>query len=274
MKKIVITVILFAAMSSLISAQSVHEFSVYGGGGLSALRYQPSQGNRNGGAGGEFGVGYTLLLDETEQWGIYTGLGLGLYNARGIIDNGKTVTKNLKDDENDKFDLHTKLSDYKETQRTMFLNIPIMGQYQVEPFYFMAGVKIGIPLNGKYTSKDATLTNEAYYPDYDVWLDVQTFKGYGKFRNRDSNGGIDLGVTVMLALEAGMKWNIGDKLLLYTGAYFDYGLNNSSKTSQQPFVNYNKNHPSDFTTNSVLSTFTEKVNIMAIGVKARLAMNL
>ena len=284
MKKLII-ISLFAALSSqYVSAQSEQEISVYTAAGFSSLLYSPTKGETNGGAGGEFGVGYTFFIDNVQavetgkvvraRWGIHSGLGLGLYNATAKVDNETTETKDLKDDEGDDFNMHTKLTDYKETQRTMFLNIPVMALYELEPYYFMAGVKIGIPLSGKYAYKDATLTNEAYYPKYDNWLRTQTFAGLGEFKGKKFDGPVDLGVTVMLSLEAGYKFRINDQFLLYAGAYFDYGLNNTSKNNPKQFINYPKDNPSDFTTNSVLSAFTEKVNIMAAGVKVRLAMNL
>jgi len=85
----------------------------------------------------------------------------------------------------------------------------------------------------------------------------------------------------MLALEAGMKWNIADNLSLYTGAFFDYGLNNVVKGGKQAFINYTAKDAENFTTNSVLSsytdnskssTFTNKANMMAVGIKVRLAL--
>ena len=284
MKKIII-ITWFAAMSSqYVSAQAEHEVSVNAGGGLSALLYKPSQGTSNAGGGGEFGVGYTFFSDKLQaaetgtviraQWGIHTGLRLGLYGAKAQVNNEKAETKNLTDDEGDDFILYTLLTGYKETQRAMSLNIPVMALYLIEPYYVMAGVKINIPLTGKYKSKDATLTNEAYYIDYENWLKTQTFAGYGEFRGKKSDGSVDLGVTVMLSLEGGYKWRLNSQFVLYTGAYFDYGLNNTFKGTQTQFVNYDRNNPSGFTTNSVMSSFAQKVHLIAFGLTARLAMNL
>ena len=272
-------------------AQS-HEFSIYGGSGWSPLRYQLSLGDRSGGMGGDFGVGYTWFLVKEkvtdteyvfhERWGMHTGIGLGLYNAKAKLNNVETIRKDLRDDEGDRFDLYTTIAGYSETQKTMFLNIPVMALFQINQFYVMGGVKAGIPLRGKYSSKDATLTNVGDYIDYDNKLETQTFAGYGSFRGKNSEGDLKLGVFVMLALEAGMNWRISDKLLLYAGAYFDYGLNNAFKGKRMSFVNYNSGNPENFTTNSVLSsytddgklsTFTDKVNMMSVGIKLRLAFS-
>ena len=291
MKKLIITVALFVFMSGMyLSAQAEHEFSVYAGGGLSSLSYKLSSGNASKGGGGDFGVGYTYFLDreravETgtvfhEFWGVYTGLGISVYNAKAKLNNVETVTANLRDSENDLFDLHTTLSGYKETQSAIFLTIPVMAHFQMAPFYVMGGIKAGIPLSGKYKSKNATLINEGWYPEKQNWAKTQTFAGYGSFRGKDFDGKLDLGLSMMLAFEAGMSWSINSAYLLYGGAYFDYGLNNIAKGDNKKFINYVATDAENFTTNSVLSSyvddsnstaFTSKVNTMAVGIKVRVA---
>jgi hypothetical protein len=293
-KKLIIIVTLIVAISSInVSAQNVHEFSVYGGGGLSTLNYKLSHGDRSAGFGGDFGVGYTFFrVNERgvetgkvfrEYWGIHTGIGLGLYNAKSKLNNQEAITKGLDDGDVvfNKFDLHTTLSGYNETQNAIFLNIPVMAQFQIDQFYVMGGFKFGIPVSGKFKSKNATLTNKAYYIEAENWANTQEFMGYGKFPGMNIDGNIDFGLSTMFALESGMKWRIGDNLSLYTGAYFDYGLNNVLKDGNLQFVNYDSKSPDKFTTNSVLSsyidsskssTFTDKVNTMAVGIKIRIAL--
>jgi hypothetical protein len=273
MKKIIIT--LFAAMSSLFAtAQTTNEFSIAGGGGLSTFNYKLSSGKSNLGFGGEFGLGYTCIFVKTV--GIHVGANIALYNSNANLDGVKVVTANLTDSENDSFNLHTTLNKYEETQNAMFLNIPIMAQFQTglnHKFYAMGGLKIGIPLSCKYKTTDATITNEAYYPGFNNWLTNQEFAGYGKFENVSSEGEPEYSISAALALETGMKWNIGKLLAVYTGVYFDYGLNNIAKNNQS-FVNYTytDSEPAKFTANSALASAADKVSVMAIGVKVRLAL--
>ena len=288
------------AMSSIyLSAQSIHEFSVYGGGGLSTLHYKLAEGDRSGGIGGDFGVGYTFInanwqASETgtlvsAQWGLHTGIGLGLYNAKSNLNGVKTVTSDLTDNDivATQFHLHTTLREYNETQNALYLNIPVMGLYQTtlgrQLFYGMGGVKFGIPISSNFKSKNATFVNKAYYWELDNWAETQEFAGYGTFKGRNSDGDVELGFNMMLALEGGVKWRISENLFIYTGLFFDYGLNNVSKGNYQKFVNYNKDNPKGFTTNSVLASysnsnpkelkmFTEKINLMAVGIKVRVTL--
>ena len=288
MKKLII-ITLFAALSSqYVSAQAEHEFSVYASGGLSSLMYSPVKGSSNPGAGGEFGVGYTFFSGKFQaletgkvvqaKWGIHSGVGLGLYGAKANVDKETIVQENIPDSDNgDLFDLHTTLTGYRETQQAMLLNVPVMALYDLKSCYFMAGLKFGIPLAGKFKPKEAIFFNEAEYKQYENSLKDQEFAGLGTFRRKSPDGAVDLGVTIMLSLEAGYKWRINDQLSLYAGVYFDYGLNNSLKNNPMPFVNYNytvENPTGGFTTNSVLSSFADKTNIMSAGVKIRLAMGL
>jgi len=291
MKKIIITITLICATSGYLSAQSIHEFSVYGGGGLSPIRYKLLEGDVSSSFGSNVGVGYSYLqvINRTvatgkvvfhQTWGIHIGVGLDIYNANAKLNRVKAVTAKLIDSENHDFNLTTTLSGYEETQTAMFLNIPVMGQFYMNQIYFMGGIKTGIPLNGKYKSKGAKLTNVAYYPKWENEMKTQKFAGYGDFEGKEYEGDIDFGVSVALALETGMNWSISKNVLLYSGVYLDYGLNNIANSDYLPFINYDAKNPANFTTNSVLSsyvndsrstTFTDKVSTMAIGIKLRLA---
>jgi len=254
----------------LASAQASHEISISGGGGLSSINYKLSSGKKNFGLGGEFGLGYSCLF--IEKVGFYIGADLSFYNTKPILDNMKVVTANLIDNEGDRFDMHTTLNAYKESLNAMFLNIPVMFHFQAgakHRFYAMAGVKVGVSLSGKFKVSDVTLTNEAYYPEYDNWLTEQKFAGYGTFTNHNAKGNSKLGISAAIALEIGGKWKLGDKLALYTGAYFDYGLNNIAKDKFVK-INYYDEYPADFKTNSALAS--SKINLMAAGLKVRLAL--
>ena len=268
MKKVILT--LSAALYSLFAtAQPTHEFSINGGGGLSTLVYKITSSKKNLGFGGEVGLGYTCVFGEMA--GIHVGADVSFYSVGATLNGIKIVTENLTDNEGDCFDLHTTLFDYKESQNAMFLNVPVMAYFQTKTnhkFYAMAGVKIGIPLSCKYKASDFALTNEAYYPEYDNWLTNQTFAGYGRFENINSEGKQKYRISAALSLETGMKWNIAEVFAMYTGVYFDYGLNNLVKKDDQLFVNYDNAAPSAFIVNSALAA--DKIHLMAVGVKVRL----
>ena len=78
----------------------------------------------------------------------------------------------------------------------------------------------------------------------------------------------------MFALEAGMKFVVGRGLSLYAGAYFDFGLNNAAHNNNMPFIAYNAENGAGFSTNSVVASLAEKTNVMAVGVKVRVAFRM
>ena len=57
-----------------------HEFSAYGGGGLSSLNYKPTFGDQNLGFGGHFGLGYHYFF--SPKWALGTGAELGFYRSK------------------------------------------------------------------------------------------------------------------------------------------------------------------------------------------------
>jgi hypothetical protein len=298
-KNIIANIILFAALSiQVVSVRASEvereqfdydfghykqEITFHAGGGLSTLTYKISDGKRSNGFGGEFGVSYThrWTKDYMNHWGIHTGIGLGIYNAKAQLnDDVKTEQLNLRDDEDDIFDLHTTFFNYQETQQLIYLNIPVMLQYRIDWLYAMAGVKVGIPVSGKSKSKDAILTNKADYTGLGITKERVPSQGIGEFKNKGYNGKLDMGFTAMLSAETGVNIHLDKqhKRSLRVGLYFDYGLNDIKQKNKTPAINFDPHNPKKFTANSVLasnsdntkpSPFTDKVNLIALGVKVR-----
>jgi len=273
------------------SAQSKHELSVYGGGGLSTLNYKVTIGEQKSGLGGQIGLGYHFFF--SPKWGIGTGVELASYNAKFNADAlySRYMTTDI---DGDAFEFHSTANGYKETQRAMMLQIPLMLQFQTDgkqQFYAAAGGKVGIPLNGKY-STTASFSNAGYYPYENSLYDTQEFVGFGNFPNKKAEGDLNFKTAFFVSAEAGVKWRLSDGLSLYTGAYMDYGLNTQSIASQPSLVEYNKANPPEFIVNSILTTdfpfspsasshlatalyqrlcYTDKIRPMAAGIKLRLA---
>lgn len=265
------------------------EISVWGAGGLSTLKVDTKIGDNKNGIGGSFGIGYTYFI--TNKWGIGSGFELSLYNAKSTI-NSISDRYNSNDGEYD-FEFRTTVSDYEEKQNTMYLNIPLMAQFQTpiigeNQFYIAGGFKVGIPVSKKYKVTKATMVNSGYYS---IWNDKkelilasQEFMGFGTFQRSDVKRDLDLKIACLLSLEAGVKWKVGETTALYTGVYFDYGLNDINKNADKRLVEYNKTNPEEFINNSILSSqytvnsnlenIADKVIPMAIGLKVRLAFGL
>jgi len=294
---VVFFVMFFALTSIQISAQiggkKPHEISIYGGGGLSfaVFSYPDSKSSSIGGhACG--GIGITAFFNP--QWGFHTGLGFGMNHLKIKVDKIINLTYIGKNDVNasglpgyeEGFDreLHTTLSGYQEIHKTLFLNIPVMFQFQTKQkqhnnwrksqkngFYTKTGLQLLLLLDNKYDMGIQNLSNMAYYPEIDNWAGTQEFKGLGTFAGNSKEGSFNIGILAIFSLESGVKWRVGAKTYLYTGVYYDCGLHDPTRKYRILPDNY-------ITPESVgninLLAFTNKVNAMAVGIKLRLAFLL
>ena len=300
-------IMLFACSSLHVAAQrkAAAEFSIYADGGvatywfhkynLPAIAGTPSVGlNTNTGTqfhqptlkkttsvgySIDFGVGFTGFF--SQQVGIHTSAGFGLLNVKSTR-TLSNIAFDYVDQNGFTCELHTKLKNYTEIHKTMYVSIPVMFQFQTKQkqywnwhrtqragFYAQAGVKIHLLFNNKFEASVDSLYRSAYYPELNNWASTQAFEGgFGRFPGATTEGKLDFGVLVLFAAETGVKWRIDNNLFVYTGIFFDCGLNDPMKDKRQPLDNLtNKEQLYDLT----LLKFSDKTNLMVVGVKLRLA---
>lgn len=287
MKKYISLFVLSLFTTTLFSQEpSRHEVSVWGMGGLSTLKYGLDIGSQKDKIGGGAGIGYTYLF--SEKVGISSGFEFALYNAQASL-NSAVSSYMTKDMEGTDFLFKSTVSNYEETQKSTYLQIPAMLalRFPVSKYHFYtsAGFKVSIPLSSTYKATKGDVTNTGYYDFEDFeYQDVEEL-GFTTLKPKESDGDYDLNIAYILSLEAGMKWELKDNLSLYTGFYFDYGLNDIGKDERsKQFVEYAPMTPRDFVNNSILTSkftmdnyndsFTNKVIPMAAGVKIKLAFRL
>jgi len=274
-----IKIITLALLLGAATLTAQHEFSVHGGTGLSTLNYKATVGKRTSGFGGQFGLGYTYF--SSPNLGIRTGLDFAFYNSKFKMNSWETRYRTF-DMDGDLFEFHSIMSGYEEKQRVAMLQIPIMLQFQrsineKQQFYAAAGVKIGVPISGKYTNSIAVLENTGTYDYERSTYNEQIFVGFGKFTNIANNSGTlnFFNPTILASVETGIKWRLSNGQSLYTGLYFDYGSNLLLIRDRiyRPLYLYNASNPRDFSTESVTraGNFINKINPMALGVTVRLS---
>lgn len=269
-----------------------HEISFALSGGLSSLQLGNGQASLDAtnGAGGSFGAAYEYRL--SKKLSLATGLELALYNSKASLNNFSD--RYASHDGEYAFEFRTTVSNYAETQRAMYLNVPLLVRIQYPAggktsFYGAGGFKFGLPLSSKYTVTQASIKNSGYYPIWsngqrELVLDSQEFMGFGSFRLSNIKSDLDLKLACILSLEAGAKFSLGEKLALYAGAYFDYGLNDLAGDTNKRLIEYNASNPPAFVNNSLLSSryatgnttarLTGKIVPIAAGLKIRLGFGL
>jgi hypothetical protein len=188
MKKTILLLFAFVMSSTLSRAQS-NEMSIHIAGGLSTFNYDLLQGNKTCRLGGELGFGYTWFFNS--QWGLGTGLGIGLYRAQLNLDGTTSVIPDLTNEYGYAYYLRSTLHQYTEKQLATFLNIPLMVQFQTpiaerRLFYARAGAKVGIPLSASATARNGSLTNTQVYPVLLQLLSEPKSKGLGTFDDRNA----------------------------------------------------------------------------------------
>lgn len=275
--RLIVVVISFLACTFVAQSQDKHEVSGWLGGGLSTLDYKVNGEKAKNGVGGLFGVGYNYHL--TTQWSIGTGIEISLYQGKTPSGDFSEAYK-TNDGEYD-FELRSIMNNYQEKQKTYLLNIPILGQYRMElpnniDLYFSGGVKVGLPISSKYKVSEGELKNVGYYEQWseqggrELIMDSQEFMGFGTYDQSDLKEDFKVKTAFMLSLETGVKWLLGQSNSLYTGIYFDYGLNDINKYTNKRLVEYNAESPVDFKRNSIVqSNLGGKIKPMAIGLKVR-----
>ncbi len=310
MKKIfiAITVGLFAVSSFAQKQQNRHEFSIWVAGGISSLEYDLNVGNHEMGYGGFAGIGYSHFINY--NWSLGIGAEFSYLNAKAkfpsIFDTYNAVDKNSKL----LYELVTEGQNYEETQKAYYVNIPIMARFQTDisqkghKFYVGIGPKIGIPVKATYDAKGSMntygwdinangvrITNDPYTSsgpyvnDNDPNTKMRN-RGFGTY-DADASGDIDLKLNFIAAAEAGIKWNLGSKMALYTGLYIDYGLNDILKGDDRDlsknFYEFNNQAPANYNSNSILDSkyamnindqresFTDKMHTLSAGLKIQLA---
>jgi hypothetical protein len=177
------------------------------------------------------------------------------------------------------FILRADYAGYKEKQRALLFQIPVMLQFQApldkQFFYARAGVKLGFPVSATYNQSSVSIIT-AGYSDYSGLLyERMPNHGFDTYKSTKSSSDLDLGMACMFSLESGIKWKLSEKNTLYTGIYFDYGLNNR-KESKQELLAYDATSPTVYQYNSFLHSHSEnkplvdKVAPLAIGIQLKL----
>ena len=279
MKKISIIILSLAITATAFAQEtSKHEFSANAGGGISTLLYSSNVGVQSNGFGCAFGLGYAFNF--SENWAILTGADLAFYNSSyeaKLLNHSYSIahppiSPTPPAGSNTRFDVTYEYANYEENQTATYLNIPIMVQFSTSgknKFYAAAGAKIGVPISSKYKIESGSLELQGY----SHYTGQPYAQGHGFGSSTPTNeADLDFKLSCMLSLEMGAKWKLVERWNLYTGIYFDYGLNNISDTNEKRMVEYNAsgNHIYNSAIQSMPAN-VDGVNNMAIGLKIKVS---
>ena len=289
-KKQIFSAFLLFCSSALMAQKAPHEFSVNAGAGISTYAFTPIHKKASSlGYITDFGFGFTGFI--SRQMGIHVGVGFGTFNIKSKVEELYNLKKGLIDfDEHEKelpYELHTTLNNYHDMHKSLFINVPIMFHYQSFQkqywswrktqkvgFYGRGGVKLLLLLNNQYEATIPSMYNKAYYPTIDNWADTQEFKGFGTFEGKTQQGDLDFGLLATLSLEAGVKWRIENNVFIYTGLYFDCGLNDPISDNRKPWGNFKDGIDAVHLLDEVtILKYATRANMMVVGIKLHFAFS-
>ena len=281
-KYIIITVAFLSCCTGILQAQSQNEFTVSLGAGSSALKYKINNENSKSGFGWQFGAGYSHYFSKS------IGISLGLEAA---MFGSSLNMKNISFEQQiqtppglyGSFLLKTNYDGLEEKQTAIMFQVPVMLQFQFpvseKSFFFLGtGVKIGFPVSSKW-NQDISTVSTSGYSDYtnQQYIDMPNH-GFSTYSGLNPSGILELKSAVSLALEGGLKFNIGERKYLYTGLFLDYGLNDIYKApaTSTSMLTYNDASPADHTFNSAMTSnlLSGGIKPFAIGVKIRIGIGM
>jgi hypothetical protein len=258
-----------------------HEIAIFGAGGMSVINYSLNMnGSKTDGTGGISGhAGISYIWNINPNAGLVTGVEVASYGAKttyNSISSSKDYGAGF-----DKFKFTYSINNYIEEQDITLVSIPVMMQYSQYisgsiKFYLLGGLKFGLPVQSEASIFPDVVNTWGDFYVYEKQIYTELPK-YGFVSDlRPSPGSItddiDLTVLVTASLETGARFFLTKNILLYTGAYLDYGLNNIQSTKDKQLVNYQEFNPSTLKYASVLNTsHVNKVKIFGAGLKVKVS---
>jgi len=222
-----ISIVLWILLYGTLQAQdSGHYFHFNAGGGWHNMSYNINKGTQQGKAGYTLNAAYSYFF--SQQWGLQTGVGIQNFSAQSTLN---FLSESLETDmDGDPYIFKTNFQNSLEKQNSFNIDIPLTGQYR---HFFnkkvgllaTVGAKISIPISTNYETTGGQFVTTGYYDRWNVELSEIPQHGFATCSNT-FKGNYTLKPAYLAVIEIGGLFKMSEKLDLYAGAYFNYGLNN------------------------------------------------
>jgi outer membrane protein OmpA-like peptidoglycan-associated protein len=165
------------------------------------------------------------------------------------------------------------------------ITIPVMAYYHFgweQQYYAGLGVTVGIPIRSTYKTHSDKITTQGYFPTLALLIDEPVSRaGLGDYEISGGTSALPLKTAFMLSAEVGERWDF-QRITLYAGLYFDYGVNNISKGGKSinhiPYYTAGVPAGETYDINSLLAAANEsgtaysgKVHPMEAGIRIKIA---
>lgn len=232
------------------------------GSGFHNLKYDLQNGTQESNMGYSFNLGYNYFF--SKNWGLGAGLGLQSFESKATLN--YQTSKSSVDADGESFEFRTQYTDWQEKQSILLLDVPISFIYQKQmneklKFQFSIGPKVSFAVQSNYKTEGGTIETTGYYPQYNVVLYGMPQHNFTTLTSFPKND-ISLNPVVSAYSNLGGLYKLSNRLDLYAGVYFDYGLSNMIDAQDKLL------YQEDGVYNGVFSSdLTNKVKQIAFGFK-------
>lgn len=262
MKKQII-ILISLVISITIQAQETGNYLHFtAGGGMHNLSYALQDGTESGQTGYTVNLAYSHFF--TPHLGIQTGVGVQSYTTTSTLN--LTESTPAIDSDGDNYFFKSAFKNWQENQQVLFIEIPITAQFKHRfneklGLLATAGAKISIPVQVTYKSTGGEIVTSGSYPQWNIVLTDIPEQGF-KTITQNYTGKYNLNPALTAIAELGGIYKISERIDLYAGAYFNYGLNNVLKPDTKMLYQV------DGTYNGVWNSYqTASIKPFALGVK-------
>ncbi len=203
------------------------------GVGSGNLLYNTLNDGKTGSLNYSVDVDYSYFF--LPQWGVQTGIGVQSFESASTLNTTSGFPD--MDADGDQYDFRIKYSNWKERQQLLYATVPVKLQYMTYignnyGLVISTGLKFALPLIHKYTTEGGTFSTSGYYNKWNLELYDLPQHGFSTFGDKYS-GTLSVRPVIFATADVGSLITVSKFISLYVGAYLDYGLNNTLKSTDK-----------------------------------------
>lgn len=186
------------------------------------------------GAVGQVGMSYEMGYE-----GFFANVGLNLdYTFKGYVIDSLRDVYSLVDKDDQKCDYHYVYNHFRERQHALFLSLPVQVGYEFEFCYLAAGIKVGIPIVGKYHTTTKLYTVGRYGESHQLFEDLPKYGYYPSTQYGYKSTFSPALISITPHFEMGRAINISNKVHCRLGAFIEYAILLQKSAVKQDLLDY------------------------------------
>jgi hypothetical protein len=209
-------------LNATLSAKSYYELDVHYGFGASDLSFNSVPG-------------FAISVYPAKNFGFSAGMEYSWRWTTKTYELNET-NPGVIDSDGDSLIFKYTIDEYKEKLVGKIMQFPIMLKYSNDSYYIAAGAKIGLVQSASASVSYEGLETKGYYPKYEVTFDAPYYQGFGEQKDSSFKTNISSSTLIMLALEGGLRFKLGNSFALIAGVFADYSFNEGFNRTLPPVI--------------------------------------